>query len=95
MVSPGVAVMDSGQVMLQKGTMMGGGASSGPFGNGPFDHWGDPGLISGHGQTDMSTDTDDRNQVLFHFFFPPHTTLILVACGRLNLFLFVLILYMF
>ncbi|XP_073055093.1 transcription factor TGA2.3-like [Primulina eburnea] len=57
-----VGGVDSAQFMLQKGGMMtvGGG---GALGNGPFENWGDSGVVADHSQqTDASTDTDEKNQ---------------------------------
>lgn len=66
--------MDSGHFMLPKGTMVsvggGGGGGGGALGNGHFENWGDSGVVADHSQqTDTSTDTDDKNQVLLHFSF--------------------------
>lgn len=73
-----VAGVHTGHLILQKGTMVGivGGGSGGDGGGGALgnvhiDNWVDSGVVADHSQqTDTSTDTDEKNQVLYFPRFP-------------------------
>lgn len=75
-----VAGVHTGHFILQKGTMVGivgggsggdGGCGGGALGNVHFDNWVDSGVVADHSQqTDTSTDTDEKNQVLYFPRFP-------------------------
>lgn len=61
--------MDTGQFILDKGTMVGNVA----LGNGHFDNWYDSRVVADHSQqTDTSTDTDEKNQVTMFLLPTPH-----------------------
>lgn len=58
------AVVDSGQFLMQKETMVSVGAG-GTLGNGNYENWGESGMADNSQQTDTSTDvdTDEKSQV--------------------------------
>ncbi|EPS62739.1 hypothetical protein M569_12050, partial [Genlisea aurea] len=60
--SAGATGMDSSRFIFQKGPNVGNG--NGALGNGPYENWGDSGVVADQSQhTDTSTDTDDKNQI--------------------------------
>lgn len=58
------AVVDTGQFLMQKETMVSAGAG-GTMGNGNYENWGESGMADNSQQTDTSTDvdTDEKSQV--------------------------------
>ena len=58
------AVADTGQFLMQKGTMLSVGAGV-TLGSGNFENWGESGMADHSQQTDTSTDvdTDEKSQV--------------------------------
>ncbi|XP_071926003.1 transcription factor HBP-1b(c38)-like isoform X2 [Coffea arabica] len=59
------AVADTGQFLMQKGTMLSVGAG-GTLGSGNFENWGESGMADHSQQTDTSTDVDTDEKSQFH-----------------------------
>ncbi|CAI9096256.1 OLC1v1032355C1 [Oldenlandia corymbosa var. corymbosa] len=64
--SPSGAMVDTGQFLMQKGTMVNVGANGGTLGNGNYENWGESGMADNSQQTDTSTDVDTDDKSQFH-----------------------------